>query len=193
MNTKPQIGQIQRGSEIGRKQYRKHIWLACVDCGKERWVVWECGKPRHQRCRRCSCQQPGRAEAISRAKRKADGRKVRSDGYILLWIPPDDFFAPMRRLGGYVMEHRLVMAKSLGRCLQLWEIVHHKNGIRDDNRLGNLELTMNKTHATDHSKGYSDGYTKGFTDGRSKKIQELEHALDAARQVIKVLYNGGDI
>ena len=34
-------------------------------------------------------------------------------------------FLPMARKDGYVMEHRLVMAQSLGRCLLRTEVVHH--------------------------------------------------------------------
>lgn len=53
-------------------------------------------------------------------------------GYVYLTIPGDR----IRR----ILEHRYVMEQELGRRLWKFENVHHKNGIRDDNRPENLEL-----------------------------------------------------
>jgi hypothetical protein len=57
-------------------------------------------------------------------------------GYLLVWAPEH----PEANSFNRVQEHRLVMEEHLGRYLFPDETVHHKNGIRDDNRLENLEL-----------------------------------------------------
>lgn len=59
--------------------------------------------------------------------------------------PPE--FLPMARGDGYVTEHRLVMAKSLGRCLSRTEVVHHRDHNPANNSQANLELfPSNRAH-----------------------------------------------
>jgi hypothetical protein len=64
------------------------------------------------------------------------GRFTTEAGYVMVRMPDH----PNAGQTGYVSEHVLVMARILGRPLRYPETVHHKNGIRDDNRPSNLEL-----------------------------------------------------
>ncbi len=70
------------------------------------------------------------------------GGKIKTHGYYAL-LRPDHPYADKR---GYVFEHRLVMEKHLGRYLRRDEVVHHKNGKKDDNRLSNLVLMTRYEH-----------------------------------------------
>lgn len=55
---------------------------------------------------------------------------------------------------GYVLEHRLVIEENLGQILPVGAVIHHKNQIRDDNRLENLEyMDEQSKHAKHHDKG----------------------------------------
>jgi hypothetical protein len=54
----------------------------------------------------------------------------------MAWAPDH----PNRQKSGYVLQHIQVMSDHLGRALLQTEEVHHRNGVRNDNRLSNLEL-----------------------------------------------------
>ena len=100
----------------------------CKDC-KTKEICYPTWKYGNGRCRSCAGNQ-------NRTNKKFN------QGYIYLYMPKH----PNKTKGGYVLEHRLVMEKLLSRYLKKYEIVHHLNGIRNDNRPENLILTNKVEH-----------------------------------------------
>jgi transposase len=77
----------------------------------------------------------------SHKPRRTDGYSgPDSKGYLCVRLPPDVPMASMRTKAGIVLEHRLVMARKLGRPLLPKETVHHIDGKRNNNSPDNLQL-----------------------------------------------------
>ncbi len=113
-----------------------YFWWTCkCDCGTVRDV---CGATlRAGKSLSCGCLM---REICSNRKgdknaRWRGGRKYDDDGYVLIWMPEHP-----NAYRQYVREHVLVMSQMIGRSLTNDETVHHKNGVKDDNRPMNLEL-----------------------------------------------------
>ena len=62
--------------------------------------------------------------------RDVGSRRTNAGGYIVVKVGRNT----------WKKEHRVVMSEHIGRPVRRDETVHHKNGIRDDNRIENLEL-----------------------------------------------------
>jgi len=78
-----------------------------------------------------------------------NGGRSTQAGYVFILSPNH----PYRNSRGYVRKNRLVMEFYLGRYLRREEVVHHINGIRNDNRIENLKLFPNhSSHMKYHTK-----------------------------------------
>jgi hypothetical protein len=153
LETPPKIGEIRLARDVGYiARSNRVIWAACEICGKQRWVNYQKGHATARYCRDCGSHLGKfRGEQNHRWK---GGRRITKDGYVQILLQPGDFFYLMAGKSGYVFEHRLVMAKHLGRCLQDWELVHHK-GIKfpqnsrenkGHNVIENLQLITDERH-----------------------------------------------
>lgn len=68
--------------------------------------------------------------------------------------------------GKRIDEHRYIMEQYLGRKLDRYEVVHHKNGDKRDNRIENLEVMPLAEHTRMHFKG------KPLSEEHCRKIGE---------------------
>lgn len=134
---------------------RLAVWHSCLGCGKFRWVQLRNGEPQSLRCHPCGAVYRVTAKKGSWASREKHprwkgGKHLSSNGYVQIVVPLDSPYLPMADERGRVYEHRLVLAKHLGRCLEPDEEVHHLNGDKHDNRLSNLQLFSKGEHSREH-------------------------------------------
>lgn len=110
-------------------------WLCKCECGNQ--IVVSGVNLRRGNTQSCGCFN--RESASKRLKDQHEqhpyeGRIKTDRGYISVFMP----YHPYATKKGYVPEHRLVYESAVARVLQPGEVIHHKNGILDDNRIENL-------------------------------------------------------
>lgn len=169
--------------------YKEKVSVKCPQCDKERLVYKSNFRsPKFTAlCIACRFADHLRKMHERKLNRPLSERPItkRADGYLEVCLPPWHWCCPMSsKSRRSVMVHRLIMAEHLGRLLERKEIVHHKNGIRNDNRIENLELI---TPGSKHRTKYESGYAEGFKAGIAVRDKGLEKQMRLLQWQIREL------
>lgn len=136
----------------GHQRYKKErkskpaLWLCRCDCGNEiiRQGIYirkgnnvSCGCTRNEMIAGIGASSVQDSHPNWKGGRSSDGK-----GYIVMSAGLARNLYPGITVQRKIYEHRAVMAFYLGRDLYDNETIHHKNGVRNDNRIENLELRV---------------------------------------------------
>lgn len=155
------------------------------------------GSRKPKKNRKCSrCDEPHRANGLcahhnkilwERKRRglslnldfkymKSQGEgHINKDGYKLITVKghPNSYRQKNGKSQGVIPEHVYVMSQHLDRPLKKGETVHHKNGVRDDNRIENLELWHRKKHPSGQKVEDKISFYKEFLEGYGYKVEKI--------------------
>jgi hypothetical protein len=137
------VGSVRTGRQLGLNNGHQYTYLECPECGIPHWSDKEVSA----KCWRCN----HKGKSGDKNPMWKGGRFVNKQGYIEVYLSPNSSFVSMAIKTShcfYILEHRLVMAQHLGRCLKRSEVVHHLNHNKQDNRIENLKIHEIHTHDT---------------------------------------------
>lgn len=132
----------------------------------------------HQVCTRTKC--------IDKKCARDQTVKVDLQGYAFFWMPEH----PNAMKSGYVKEHTFVMSTLLGRPLLPGENVHHINGIRDDNRIENLELWSTSQPAgqrVEDKTAWADEWLEGYLTPEQKIAKAAKWLEQYTEEVLELV------
>lgn len=148
-----------RGLKLKREELKKMYWDKClsvrdiaenfnVTAGTITYWMKKLKvsfRTQEEACNTKKCRKKN-SESIMQEKHPLWKGKIKKMGYTMIRLP-----------GKYVLEHRFLVEKEIGRKLEKFEVVHHINNIRDDNRMENLYIFYKREHDK-------------FTSSKNKKI-----------------------
>ena len=150
------------------RDYRLSRYHPCLDCGI--LVTHE-----SIRCRSCALKMriqngemtPNKGKKGDQSFTWKGGRIQNTAGYIMIYQPKH----PRATNGAYVLEHILIWEQIHGKPVPKDWVIHHLNGIRNDNRPSNLVALPARKHNL-------------IINTLKKRIQELEALLNNQRQLL---------
>lgn len=166
----PKEGDVVSATKLGYKNRVYMYWSLCPNCNKGKWVQRGSIGSLCLKCKHKSHSEYLRKQNNHNWK----GGVINSGQYIKVLLDKDNPYYSMCR-HGYVFQHRLVMAEHLGRPLKSWEIVHHKNRNKKDNRIENLELLKSALEHTPFT----------IMERRIKTLEERVTALESENVLLK--------
>ena len=155
---------------------RKYIPQFCIDCQKPINQNRQARQAKTIRCRSCMVKHRWvtsemRAKIQNSWVEKSRGRIGKkyktSGGYIRIFLPEHH----KSDKKGYVLEHIVIWEQAHGKELPAGWIIHHLNGIKDDNRFINLVALPGRKHYL-------------VLQAKAKRIQELEALLNGQGQLL---------
>lgn len=150
------------------------VLVTCGSCQNQRYCQVTTAKNSKYQGLCISCSNRKIARSASRHHNWNGGHTLSKEGYVYIHFShiKDEhrhIVKPMLTRCSYVLEHRYVIAKAINRPLLKSEHVHHLNGIKNDNRLCNLQLVTPNEHPAEN---------KAMFDRLKAEIKRLQDLLN---------------